>query len=96
MANNKGYDNTNSGALFKNKNKKEMADTKDTSNWPEYQGKLNVDGKDFFISAWIKKPKKGGDTFMSLSIQPANNSGGKGGGSKKEEPENFDDDELPF
>ena len=54
------YDNTNSGALFKNDGKQ--------GNQPDYRGPLNVDGKDFEVSAWIKK-SQAGKSFMSLSIQ---------------------------
>lgn len=56
------YDNTNRGALFKNQRKE-----KDTH--PDYNGTLNVDGVEFWLSAWLKESKKGGK-FMSLSIKP--------------------------
>ena len=55
------YDNTNRGALFKN-------DKQGNENWADYQGSLNVDGVEHYISAWIKKSKKG-QTFMSLSVK---------------------------
>ena len=54
------YDNTNSGALFKNDS--------DNANAPNYKGKLNVEGKDYDISAWIKE-SKAGKKYMSLSVQ---------------------------
>ena len=54
------YDNTNRGALFKNKK------TKDTQ--PDYTGKLNVEGKDFELAAWLKTSKKN-EKYMSISIQ---------------------------
>jgi uncharacterized protein (DUF736 family) len=56
------YDNTNSGALFKN-------ERKETEKHPDYTGQLNVNGVDHWVSAWIKKSKTG-KTFMSLSIKP--------------------------
>lgn len=58
------YDNTNSGALFKNKDK-----TPDKPNWADYQGSLNVEGGDYWISAWLKKDKSG-KPYMSLSVKP--------------------------
>ena len=54
------YDNTNSGALFKNDGKQ--------GNQPDYRGPLNVGGKDFEVSAWIKK-SQAGKSFMSMSVQ---------------------------
>jgi len=54
------YDNTNRGALFKN-------DKKETEKQPDYKGKINVNGQDFYLSAWIKSAKDGGK-FMSLSV----------------------------
>ena len=55
------YDNTNRGALFKN-------DRKEQENHPDYTGKLNVNGVEFWMSAWIKEGQKG--KFMSLSVKP--------------------------
>lgn len=56
------YDNTNRGALFSNRDKKT------SENFPDYGGSLNVDGKEYFISAWLKDGPKG--KFMSLSVKP--------------------------
>jgi hypothetical protein len=55
------YDNTNRGALFKNR--------KDNPNWPDYKGSLNVAGTDYWLSAWLKKDKNG-NTYMSLNVKP--------------------------
>ena len=55
------YDNTNRGVLFKN-------DRKDSEKHPDYKGNVNVNGVEFWLSAWIKESAKG--KFMSLSIQP--------------------------
>ena len=55
------YDNTNRGALFRNEKR-----TSDRA--PEYNGSLNVDGVDYWISGWIKEGKNG--KFFSLSVQP--------------------------
>lgn len=52
------YSNENRGVLFKN-------DRKETDNHPDYTGRIDIDGKEYFLSAWIKEGKKG--KFMSLS-----------------------------
>jgi hypothetical protein len=57
------YDNTNSGALFKN-------DKQGNDDWPDYRGQINVNGEDFWISAWLKTSKKDGTKYMSLAVQP--------------------------
>ena len=57
------YDNTNRGVLFKN-------DRKESERHPEYKGSINVDGQEFWLSAWVKDGKSG--EFMSLSITPKN------------------------
>lgn len=54
------YDNTNSGALFRN-------DRKEKETQPDLRGKVNVEGKDFYISAWSKNSEKAGK-YMSLAL----------------------------
>lgn len=58
----KEYDNTNSGTLFKN----DMEGK--SENFPPYGGSLNVNGEDFWISAWVKEGQKG--KFFSLAVKP--------------------------
>ena len=55
------YDNTNRGALFKNTRK-------DSDNHPDYNGSINVDGVEYWLSAWVKEGAKG--KFFSLSVKP--------------------------
>ena len=57
------YDNTNSGALFKNEDKDEQH-----PNWADYQGTIDVEGNEYWISAWLKKSKKG-QKYMSLAVK---------------------------
>ena len=61
------YDNTNSGLLMKN-------DRKETDKHPDYRGSINVNGQDFWLSAWIKDGREGtklaGQKYMSPSVQP--------------------------
>jgi len=56
------YDNTNQGVLFRNDDKQ-----KDTH--PDYRGSVNVDGTEFWLSAWIKTSQRDGSKFMSLSVR---------------------------
>jgi len=77
------YDNTNSGALFAN-------DKRKTDKHPTHTGSLNVDGREYWLSAWVKE-SKGGKRFFSLAVKPKE--------EQKETPEppadDFDD-EIPF
>ena len=78
------YDNTNSGALFKN-------DKKQSDKHPDYRGQVNVNGTEFWLSAWIKSSKAGAK-YMSLSVQP------KEGSAPATKPagNDFVDDDIPF
>lgn len=59
------YDNTNRGALFPNK-RKTPGDSK-----PDYTGKLNISGTEFWLSGWVKTPNAGGPKFLNLKIGDA-------------------------
>lgn len=54
------YDNTNRGVLFKNTRKE-----KETHS--DYNGTINVNGKEHYLNAWMNESKNG-NKFMSLSI----------------------------
>jgi uncharacterized protein (DUF736 family) len=76
------YDDTNRGALFRNERKVGDKD-------PDHNGMLNVDGKEYWLNAWVKTSKNG-RKFFSLSVKP-----------KREEPstkptKELLDDEIPF
>jgi hypothetical protein len=61
------YDNTNSGLLAKN-------DKQGNESRPDYRGSINVEGREYWLSAWIKQGRDGtklaGQKYMSLSVQP--------------------------
>ena len=80
------YDNNNRGSLFKN-------DRKDDAKFPDYKGSINVDGIDYWLSAWIKVSKDG-QKFMSLSVKNKNADASLQP-KKKVKQEEFDDS-MPF
>jgi hypothetical protein len=49
----------NTGAIFKNTNKK-------ADNHPDYKGKVNVNGKEMEVALWVKQGKAG--SFFSASF----------------------------
>jgi hypothetical protein len=59
----KEYDDRNRGVLFSERDKK----TKDTDR--DYSGSVNIEGTEYWLSAWIKTSKKG-TKFLSLSVKP--------------------------
>lgn len=61
------YDNTNRGALFIN-------DRKTSPNQPDYKGSLDVEGVEYWVSAWVKPSRKG--DLLSMSITPKTATGG--------------------
>jgi hypothetical protein len=71
------YDNTNRGVLFDN-------DRKESDNHPDYTGKINVEGKEYWLSAWVKEGSKG--EFFSLSVKPKEAQAAGGGGSRQTAP----------
>jgi len=57
------YDNTNRGQIWPN-------DKKETENHPDFKGSINVEGKEYWVSAWKRKdganPKA---PSLSFSVQ---------------------------
>jgi len=80
------YDNTNKGSLFKN-------DKGDNPKRPDYQGKLNINGTEYRLSAWLQTPKNGGAKYMALKVTEVD------GGSFTPKPApapDLEPDEIPF
>ena len=58
------YDNHNRGALFRN-DAKDPTDDRDR----DYNGTLDVEGTEYWISGWVRTSKNG-RKFLSLSVKP--------------------------
>lgn len=86
------YDNTNSGILTKN-------DKGDNEKRPDYRGSINVEGKDFWLSAWIKDGREGtkleGQKYLSITVQPKEESSSAPAVATKATAKPVDDD-IPF
>lgn len=80
------YDRTNTGILFKNDSENEKA--------PKYTGKINVNGTEYKLSAWVREGKSGAK-FMSLKVTELNDNGSV---KPKPKQESFDDldDDIPY
>jgi len=58
------YDETNRGAIWGNQKK-------ETERHPDYTGSLNVEGKEYWVSAWKRKPDANPKApALSFSIKP--------------------------
>lgn len=84
------YDNTNRGVLFIN-------DRKEQDNHPDRKGSINIDGKEYWLSAWNKETSRG-DT-ISLSVTPKDSpkqAAAKAGAAKAAVTDDFLDDDIGF
>ena len=82
------YDQTNSGALFVN-------DKKTQENHPNMRGTLNVEGVEYWVSAWTKTSKSG-MRFQSLALtRKEQQAAPQRQAAPQQAPADFDDD-LPF
>jgi len=72
------------GILFKN-------DRKEKDTHPDYTGNCTIDGKDYWMSSWIKSGAKG--RFMSFAFKPKEEN--RAAGARPSLAEEMDD-EIPF
>ena len=75
------------GSLFKNDRRQ-----KDTH--PHYNGSINIDGVEYWLSGWVKKNDDGSFKLLSLALGDAKQKQGGGGGA----PSGGGDleDQIPF
>ena len=84
------YDNTNRGAIWKN-------DRKEQETHPDFKGSLNVEGKDYWVSAWKKKEGANPQSpALSFSIQLKEEKAKPANASNTAEAQDDFDDDIPF
>lgn len=81
------YDNTNRGALFRN-------NSKEQDNHPDHTGSINIDGKEYYLNAWIKTSQNG-NKFFSLSVKPKDENQSQTTSPAKDSSSSHDGD-IPF
>jgi hypothetical protein len=95
------YDDTNRFTLWGNKDKTEATPT-----WADFQGTINIDGKEYYLSAWKRKaganpksPPLSGTVKVKEAQQPKDYSSSNGNdGAHTVNPNEFQDDldSIPF
>lgn len=82
------YDNTNRGSLFKN-------DRKEQPTHADLNGRVNVNGVDYYLNAWLKESKTG-KKFYSLSVKPVGEQKPHPSATRRAPAPAELDDEIPF
>ena len=73
------------GSLFRN-------ERKETEKHPDHTGSLKIDGREYWLSAWVKEGAKG--RFFSLAVKPKDEQPQRGPASVRTKIDM--DDEIPF
>lgn len=77
------FDDTNRGVLFRSK------EPPKTEKHPSHSGTINIEGKEYRLSGWMKQSTKTGEKFLSLAVSPKEKPAPKNG--------NFDEkDDIPW
>lgn len=81
------YSNINRGSIWKN-------DKKETDKHPDFTGSLNVDGVEYWVSAWKRKPDQSDKApALSFSIKAKEDAPSK---PASKQPIDEIDSDLPF
>lgn len=84
------YDNTNRGSIWKN-------EKKTTDKHPDFTGSLNVEGVEYWVSAWKRKPDANPKAPpLSFSIKPKEQSQHQQAKQNGYQEDKSFDDDLPF
>jgi len=75
----------NSGILKKNDDRK-------SESHPHYRGEINIEGRNFWLSAWVKTGQ-GGNKFLSLAVKPREP---RQEGQQPSRPRAMDDPDIPW
>lgn len=62
------FDNTNTGILSRN-------DRKEKDTHPDFKGQINIEGREYWLSGWVKTKKDNSGKFFSLSVTPKDSAG---------------------
>ena len=76
-----------SGSLSRN-------DKQGNASWPDYKGKIVINGVKYWLSGWIKDGQNG--KWVSLSAKPADGSQAKPPAKQSQQDDDFLDDSIPF
>lgn len=85
------YDNTNTGLLSKN-------ERKESETHSDYKGSINVEGKEYWLDAFIKEGREGtkmeGKKYLRLKLRPKDGQPAAKPAPQKRRP--VDEEEIPF
>ncbi len=85
----KDYDDTNRGGIWKNVRK-------ESDRHPDFTGQLNVEGVEYWVSAWKRKPDASAKApALSFSIKRKDESVRESAQKARETVDEFNDD-IPF
>jgi hypothetical protein len=85
------YDNTNRGVLYKN-------DRRENDKQPNFKGRINIDGTEYWLSGWSAK-KEDGETYVRLARGDVRVPTANGASMTKPAPRRASaslDDDMPF